>query len=58
MEVSENTKKLLIIEKNEQTCQEIRSIAADLYHMVEISDIFEALSFLASVTFPKKERNF
>ncbi len=47
MEVSENTKKLLIIEKNEQTCQEIRSIAADLYHMVEISDIFEALSFLS-----------
>lgn len=47
MEVSEHTKNLLIIEKNEQICQEIRSIVADLYHITVISDIFDALSFLS-----------
>ena len=47
MEVSEHTKNLLIIEKNEQICQEIRSIVTDLYHITVISDIFDALSFLS-----------
>lgn len=47
MKASENIKKILIIEKNEQICQELQSIMTGLYSTIEISNLCDALSFLS-----------
>lgn len=46
MEVLANKKNLLIIEKNEQVIQELRSMVADIYNIIEMADIGEARSYL------------
>ncbi|MDE5864235.1 MAG: diguanylate cyclase [Lachnospiraceae bacterium] len=47
MEVSAIKKNLLIIEKNEHICQELRSIVTDIYNIIEIADIGEVMPYLS-----------
>lgn len=46
MEVSANKKNLLLIEQNKQLCQEFESMVTDLYNIIEIAHIGEALPYL------------
>lgn len=46
MEMSGSGKKLLIIGKNGQVCQELRAMVTDLYDVIVIADVFEAMSYL------------
>lgn len=47
MEVSANKKNLVLIEKNEQLCQEFRTMVTDIYNIIVITDIHEALTYLS-----------
>lgn len=47
MDVSANKKNLLIIEKNEQVCQELQFMLADVYNIIERADISEIMSYLS-----------
>lgn len=46
MAVSVNQKNMLMVEKNEQVCQELHAMLADDYNIIEIADISEAMSYL------------
>ena len=48
MESSVNNKCILLLENNEQFCQEIESFLADIYHLIILTDISDAMPYLSN----------